>query len=286
MSILKDEKIKSALRCPICKSKMDVHQSDNGGKSLFCNGQKKHCYDFSAGGYVNLTSPGQSNGGDSKGAVRARSAFLDLEHYRPIADKICELLEKHCKMGALVIDAGCGEGYYSTAMAEAGFSVAGFDLSKFAVDAAAKRAKRKELDNTFFGAASVFSLPIEDSSANAVVNVFAPCTEEEYGRVLAKDGVLIVVYAGRDHLLGLKRAIYEKTHVNEDRADLPDNMELVDSARLTYTIKVEGNESIKALFAMTPYYWKTSQSDVQKLDGLDSLETEIDIMLSVYKNNA
>jgi hypothetical protein len=34
---------------------------------------------------------------------------------------------------------------------------------------------------------------------------------------------------------------------------------------------------------MTPYYWKTSQNDVQKLEALERLETEIDINFEVYQ---
>lgn len=281
MNNLKDIRIKEALRCPVCKNGMDIQESGSG--ILFCKGAKRHCYDFASGGYVNLAPPAQSNGGDSKGAVRARTAFLQTEHYRPIADKLCELLKRHCAQNGLVVDAGCGEGYYSTLVAKQGFSVAGFDLSKFAVDAGAKRAKREALDNTFFGVASVYTLPLADESADAVINVFAPCVEEEYSRVLAKDGILAVVYAGPDHLLGLKGAIYEHTQTNEERADLPKDMIELERERLTYTITVEGNESVKNLFAMTPYYWKTSQRDMEKLESIDRLTTEIDIIFAIYK---
>jgi hypothetical protein len=34
---------------------------------------------------------------------------------------------------------------------------------------------------------------------------------------------------------------------------------------------------------MTPYYWKTSQDDVKKLDGLESLHTEIDVIFEIYQ---
>ncbi len=281
MNTIKNDIIKGALRCPICESEIDVDQS--GGGSIFCKGVKKHCYDFASTGYVNLTAPGQSNGGDAKSAVRARSAFLDTEHYRPIADKLCELLGKYCNKAALVVDAGCGEGYYSVSVAKEGFSVIGFDLSKFATDAAAKRAKREGIENSFFGVASVFGMPISNGSADALINVFAPCAEEEYRRVLKKDGSLLVVYAGPEHLLGLKNAIYKETHVNEERADLPKNMALVERKRLAYDIVVNGNENILNLFAMTPYYWKTSQEDCKKLQSLNELKTRIDIIFAVYK---
>ena len=281
MNSLKDMKIKNALRCPVCKSKMDTEERGSG--ILFCSGAKRHSYDFASDGYVNLAPPAQSNGGDSKGAVRARTAFLQTGYYRPIADKLCEMLAKYCASGALVVDAGCGEGYYSTLVSQKGFSVAGFDLSKFAVDAGAKRAKREELENTFFGVASVYTLPLADKSADAVVNVFAPCVEQEYSRVLADDGILVVVYAGPDHLLGLKGAIYERTQTNEERADLPSAMQEIGRERLSYSITVEGNQNAKDLFAMTPYYWKTSQKDMEKLEQIERLETEVDIIFAIYK---
>jgi 23S rRNA (guanine745-N1)-methyltransferase len=255
---------------------------ENSGR-LQCKGPKTHSYDFASGGYVNLGSPVQSGGGDSKQAVRARSDFLNMGYYEPIANTLRRLLSEHLPTDALVVDAGCGEGYYSELIAEDGYSLAGFDLSKFAVDAAAKRAKAKGRANAFFGVASVFSLPLADLSADAVVNIFAPCAEKEYARVLKDNGLLFVVAAGTDHLLGLKKAIYNEIHKNDVRADMPTDMKLIRSERLSYTITVNGNQSIKNLFAMTPYYWKTSQSDVQKLETLESLQTEIDINFEVYQ---
>lgn len=280
MNSNRDKKIIGALRCPICKEEMDV--DDSGCGVLYCKGARRHSYDFSSAGYVNLSAPGQSNGGDSKVAVRARSAFLDTGYYAPVSDMLCKLLKEHCKSGDIVVDAGCGEGYYSVAVAQSGFKTIGFDLSKFATEAAAKRARREGADNTLFGVSSVFAMPLANRSANAVVNVFAPCVESEYSRVLSDDGRLIVVYAGPEHLLGLKAAIYERTHTNEERADMPAEMREIERRRLKYDIKVIGNQSIKELFAMTPYYWRTSIEDVKKLDGLCELDTTVDIIFAVY----
>ena len=281
MLTFKDKAIKNALICPICKNSVEIFYENSG--RLQCNGPRTHSYDFASGGYINLGAPTQSGGGDSKQAVRARSDFLNTGLYEPISNTLCELMREHLHSNATVIDAGCGEGYYSTRLAEQGFSVAGFDLSKFAADAAAKRARAKQLSNAFFGVASVFSLPLADASADAVVNVFAPCAEKEYARVLKNGGLLFVVAAGQDHLLGLKRAIYSEIHKNEARADMPTEMKQIAARRLRYSITVEGNENIKNLFAMTPYYWKTSQSDVQKLEMLEKLQTEVDINFEVYQ---
>ena len=283
MLTFKSEKIQKILSCPICHAPMNISYDNSG--MLYCCGAKKHCYDFSSAGYVNLALPGQSGGGDSKQAVRARSDFLNLDHYSPIKDKLCDTLTSLLDKDStpIVIDAGCGEGYYTNAIASKGFLVAGFDLSKFATEAAAKRAKREALSNAFFGVASVFDLPIQSESADAVINVFAPCVEEEYSRALKSGGFLIVVCAGPDHLVGLKSVIYNDIHKNEHRADMPKDMKLVGSERLKYDIRVDGSENIKNLFAMTPYYWKTSQDDAKKLDRIESLNTEIDIIFEIYQ---
>ncbi len=278
----KNNKIEKALCCPICKSSMQIENM--GNRILVCNGEKKHCYDFSSSGYVNMAVTGKVNTGDSKQAVRARSMFLDAGYYAPIKNKLCEILNKYVSENGIVIDAGCGEGYYSNAITECGLSVLGFDLSKFATDFAAKRVKRSGYsENSFFGVSSVYTLPVFDRSANAAVNIFAPCVEGEYARVIDDDGVLIVVYAGPDHLMGLKSAIYKEAHKNEDRADMPKSMLCVETQRLRFKIDLKSNEDINNLFAMTPYYWKTSKEDFEKLDGMDELTTEIDILFSIYK---
>ena len=283
MLTFEDKNIESVLLCPICRSEMSVVRGDNA--TLCCNGAKRHCYDFASGGYVNLSSPGQNGGGDSKQAVRARSDFLNLDYYKPISDTLCDVVNDFLtkREESVVVDAGCGEGYYTCALARRGFSVAGFDLSKFATNAAAKRAKREQLKNAFFGVASVFELPISDCSTDCVVNVFAPCAEAEYARVLKNGGILVVVCAGPDHLLGLKKALYNEIRHNDARADRPEGLEKLCSKQLSYDITVSGGDNIKNLFAMTPYYWKTSQDDVKKLDLLDELTTRIDINFEVYK---
>lgn len=276
-----DERILNRLVCPKCKSAAEL---GNGERSIVCGATlgKRHCFDISADGYVNFALSDASSG-DSKEAVRARTAFLDSGAYEKVSDTLTELVLKHAPSGSVTLDAGCGEGYYSTRIAERGVSVFGVDISKNAIAHAAKRAKRVALKNAFFAVASVFEIPVADGSVGAVVNVFAPCAEAEYSRVLQKRGVLIVAHAGAEHLMGLKRAIYDNVYENDSRADLPSGLELIEERRLRYDISLTSNELIEALFSMTPYYWRTSQSDKAKLSGLDKLDTEIDIIFSVYR---
>ena len=117
------------------------------------------------------------------------------------------------------------------------------------------------------------------------MNIFAPCVEKEYSRVLKDDGVLVVAWAGEEHLMGLKSVIYDNTHINTARADLPQSMEKISEKRVKYQIELSSNEQILNLFSMTPYYWRTSPEDREKLEGIDTLTTQIDIIISVYKNH-
>lgn len=266
-----------ALVCPVCGSELYRE-----GGSLYCRGGKKHCFDIASSGYVNLC-PGRASGGDDKKAVRSRTEFLNLGYYAPIAQKLCELLSD-CGEDSRIVDAGCGEGYYTNAIASAtGAEVLGFDLSKDAITAASKSASRLGLANASFFVGGIYALPLRDGCADALVNIFAPCAESEFSRVLAPHGRLIEVVAGKDHLLGLKRAVYDTVYTNEPRADMPKNMKLTQSHKLSYKIELDSSDAIRSLFSMTPYSYRTSERDMGRLLSLESLTTEVEVDIYVYE---
>ena len=281
MKVLPNKTILKKIKCPICAEGVEL--VEGSGASLICGGPRRHCFDISSAGHVNFLRAGHSGSGDGKAAVRARREFLEKGYYRPVADALAELLRERLARGAFVVDGGCGEGYYSVIIAESSFNVLGADISKFAAEASAKRAAAKGMDNAFFTVGSVFELPVFDGAADAVVNVFAPCVEEEFCRVLRKGGILAVVYAGRDHLMGLKSAIYDNVKENDVRADMPRSMKLIEERRVRYDITVEGQTDIQNLFSMTPYYWRTSPADSEKLKGIQSLTTAVDMIIAIYE---
>jgi 23S rRNA (guanine745-N1)-methyltransferase len=131
----------------------------------------------------------------------------------------------------------------------------------------------------------VFELPLRDASVDCVTSVFAPCAEEEFCRVLCPGGVLIVVGAGERHLMGLKRAIYDDIYENAGRADLPQGMVLLEEYTVEREIEVTGEEQIAHLFSMTPYYWRTSRADADKLRGLQSLTTTVAFDFKIYQKS-
>ncbi|MBQ8433038.1 MAG: methyltransferase domain-containing protein [Clostridia bacterium] len=265
------------LRCPVCHSRLALTENE---KSCLCQGARIHCFDFSKSGYLNLAGP-HGGDGDLKEAINARRLFLNSGYYQPLADAICQKIDF---LGvASVLDAGCGEGYYTNRLSEK-LDVLGVDLSRNGIDAAAKTAKAQK-NGAGFVIASLFSLPVEDASLDLVLNIFAPCAEEEFLRVLKPDGYVLLIGAGERHLFGLKNAIYDNPYLNAGRNDLPQNMCLISKERLHYTVTVVGQEHISALFSMTPYYWRTSESDREKLLGLNELTTELDFDIFLFRKD-
>ena len=98
-----------------------------------------HSFDKSKDGYVNLLMKNAANKrhGDDKLMVLARKNFLDKGYYSTLRENIAKVLGSN----NLVLDSGCGEGYYTSHFAENN-TVFGIDISKDALKFAAKRCKK------------------------------------------------------------------------------------------------------------------------------------------------
>ena len=264
------------LKCPVCGGSM---QRDAG--VLSCTGARRHCFDVSSAGYVNLASSKAAGGGDDAVLIRARTAFLEKGCYERIADAVCHALQTYAGEGATVLDAGCGEGYYAAKMAKCAHRVLGIDLSKRGITHAAKHATREGL-SAFFCVGGIFDLPVADESVDAIVSLFAPVAQEEFLRVLKPGGVLILVGAGEEHLFSLKSVLYDTPYRNEARADLPTRMTRVAEERVRYTFGAD-NETLQELFSMTPYFYRTSKEGVARLAATTYLDVDVDAELLVFK---
>lgn len=276
---MNDRLTEQVLRCPVCGGALHA-----AGGSLSC--ERRHCFDVASAGYVNLAGPRQHGNGDSRELVSARTAFLGAGYYAHFAREVCRRVAGYAG-GGVIIDAGCGDGYYSLMAAEAaGGTLLGLDLSKHAVTAAA-RAARRQSSSAGFAVAGIFDMPVRDGVADVVMNLFAPCAAEEFWRVLRPGGHLVVAGAGRDHLAGLRAVIYDTVTPNERRADLPGGgFALLETARVRYSVTLTRRADVQALFAMTPYYYRTSAAGRERLAGLDSLETTVDFDIFVYRKEA
>lgn len=268
--------------CPVCGEELAEQE-----RLYKC--EKGHCYDKSKFGYVNLLQSQKSSAkrhGDDRVMVRARRDFLSGGYYGFLLDFLCKITDKYLQNGAAVLDAGCGECYYSAALksflAENGKNAffAGVDISKDALEFASKRKC-----NIPFAVASLFDLPFADESFDAVLNIFSPEAYDEFHRVLKKGGFLIRVIPLEKHLFDLKAAIYDKPYLNEvPSAEIAD-FKFVKSSQIKAQIRLDSNEAVQNLFKMTPYYYKTGKDDQQKINGLEQFSTQAEFEIRIYKKD-
>lgn len=179
------------LACPVCREPLSPRA---GGAGCPCG----HHFDSARSGYLNLTG-GRPSGrmGDSAAMARAREAFLAAGYYEPIA----ETLSAAAPRAAVVAEAGCGTGWYLQRVAAAAGSKIGigFDLSKPAIDRAARR-----LPELRFAVADVQErVPLRDGTAGLVLSVFAPRPAAELTRVTAPGATFLAAFANADHLAAL-----------------------------------------------------------------------------------
>ncbi len=263
------------LICPHCRASLERE-----GNSLICRGTRRHAFDIAKEGYVNLAPPRAAGGGDDSSLIAARTSFLTSGHYAAFADRIGALLSLHLK-GPFVADAGCGEGYYGNLLAEKGFSVLGFDLSKRGIRHGAKIASRHAA-NAFFGVAGLYTLPLADASVDGVISLFAPIAEEEFLRVLKPGGILLAAGAGADHLLELKSLLYDTPRENQPRADLPQRMRMIAFETLKYDMELD-HAAMQSLFAMTPYFYRTSKESHARLVETEHLTCRAAFDIHVFE---
>lgn len=266
--------------CPVCG--LPLTTSENGWR---CG--RQHSFDRSRSGYVHLLPVNRKHGkspGDDKLMVDARRRFLEGGWYAPLADALCAQLYSHMPIGGSLLDVGCGEGYYTRRMEETVHSLyptatcAGIDISKIALDKAARYCPRGQ-----FAVASAFHLPVAENSCAAVTNVFAPYCGEELLRVLQPDGILVMAIPGEEHLWELKQCIYDVPYKNQVKSFELNGFDLIERQHLHYGMELPDQETVEALFRMTPYYYKTGQTDQQKIRRLHRLRVTAEFIVLTYR---
>lgn len=274
------------LICPLCASPLTQKE-----RSLCCGGEKVHCYDMAASGYVNLLPPGKMNNaktGDGKEMLRARVNFLSGGYYDVISNTVAHLIEENIeKERVKVLDAGCGEGYHlcnitSKLAKTKNVTSIGIDASKHGADMGAKTARYKKLP-AFFAAGNIFSLPVASDSCDAVVSMFAPIPAEETARVLCDNGILVVVASGVRHLWEMRSIIYEEPRENTKGIKCPEGFTLVSETKVEEKVSLPDNETIMNLFTMTPFYHRCPKDGREKLEKTEKLDVTVEAVIHVYK---
>jgi 23S rRNA (guanine745-N1)-methyltransferase len=252
------------LRCPLCGQSLVF---DGGG--LRC--PAGHAFDVSRHGHVTLLPRGgRPPRGDSAEMVAARAAFLGAGHFEAIARAVGE--EARSGAGECVVEVGAGTGYY-LARALIGRPGIALDSSRAALRVAAKADAR-------IGAVVCDAwrpLPVRDGVAAAALCVFAPRDAGELRRILAANGVLVVVTPTPRHLaelvapLGLVRVDQRKPERLARAFGEPLRERLVEE-RLRLS-----RDDVRALVAMGPSAHHVDAAAVAR-----PAETTLSVRVAVY----
>jgi 23S rRNA (guanine745-N1)-methyltransferase len=208
-----------------------------------------HAFDVARSGYVNLLQPQDrksKNPGDTNEAVQARRRFLDRGFVAPLVDAIVASLPMHA--GQTLLEAGCGEGHHLAAFRRAyGVEAHGTDISVPAIELAARRHR----DCAWTVANADRFLPYADGAFDAVASITARLHAEEFRRVLAPGGTLLVVIPGADDLIELREAVLGE-RVERDRTERTIEMfaahfRLVRHARLQHVTRLDREAMIDVM---------------------------------------
>ena len=270
----------SLFRCPVCGAPLErephVYRCPAG-----------HSYDIAKEGYTYLLPPNQKHSaapGDDKGMAAARRDFLSKGYYKPLLNTLCNEIIARSGDAPAILDAGCGEGWYTAgvyqALRSAGKTprMAGTDISKFILRYAAKREKGVE-----FAVASSYRLPMADGSLDILLNCFSPLALEEFRRVLRPGGTFLYVVPAAEHLWELKEVLYDRPYPNEEKETPYEGFAYEAIVPVDQRITLESQSDIHALFQMTPYYWKTPKAGAERLAELDRLDCRIAFRVHIFR---
>ncbi|WP_433576515.1 putative RNA methyltransferase [Nocardia brasiliensis] len=180
------------LACPECALGLEPH-----GRALRCG--HGHSFDIAKQGYVSLlTGASTKMTGDTATMLDARAAFQGGGHFAPIAAATAAAIGPDEDAPATVLEVGAGTGYYLAGALDAMPAARGIALD--VAKPAARRCARAHPRAAAVLADAWRGLPVRDGTLGAVLSVFAPRNPAEVARVLARDGVFVVVTPTERHL--------------------------------------------------------------------------------------
>ncbi|EXC50839.1 putative RNA methyltransferase [Acinetobacter baumannii] len=262
------------LMCPVCRQRLELVS-----KTWRC--EQGHSYDIAKQGYVNLhvvQHKHSKNPGDTPESVDARRAFLQGGYYQPLQQAVVHLL-KDLK-AKMVLDIGCGEGYYTSAMQQVVEQCIGVDIAKNAVQRAAKLN-----DKVTWVVGTGATLPVIDQSMDVCTSLFSPIPQTEILRVLKDDGYLIVVTPATNHLYAMREALFEQVNPHTPQKfveQLQDLFELKEQQVIDAPLVLD-QQALKNLIAMTPYAYKASPERRMQLEQKAHLQVTASFQIYLFQ---
>jgi 23S rRNA (guanine745-N1)-methyltransferase len=203
------------------------------GQRVVC--ARGHSFDVARSGYINLLQPQDRRSkepGDTAAAVQARRRLHDLGVTEPLLLGIAELAA--ASPSDVVLDAGCGDGFYLGSLARAiGFDAHGIDISTPAVNAAARRYPGCE----WIAANADRFVPYAEHTFSLVLSITARMNAPEFRRVLREEGRLLIAVPAPDDLIELRGA--GRDRVARTVETFSNEFTLADRRRVTTTADLD-----------------------------------------------
>jgi 23S rRNA (guanine745-N1)-methyltransferase len=269
-----------AFTCPL-----DGSPLLQANRTLRCH--NGHAYDLAREGYVNLLPvqfKASKDPGDNREMVAARRRFLDRRYYVPIAERLRELVGELTEPGALVVDAGCGDGYYLDALAQAGgCRYSGFDISKWAVQTAAKR--NPEIR---WAVASNKRLPYPAGSVDLILCLFGFPVWSSFRAAQAAGGRALLVDPGPGHLRELREIIYPEVRATAAapiREAEAAGYRLEKESALGFRFTLTSQPAIQDLLAMTPHGHRMPEAGRTAIGKVERLEVSAEVVFRILASS-
>ncbi|MEJ2321467.1 MAG: methyltransferase domain-containing protein [Gammaproteobacteria bacterium] len=248
-----------------------------------------HAFDLARQGYLNLLLVQHKRSrapGDSKAMVQARTRFLDSGRYAGIAEALAD--EALARLGershATILDAGCGDGYYTQHLAATlaerwrgeSFSMTGLDISRPAIQAAARRSR-----DIRWVVGTNRCLPAAAGSVDLLLSLFGYPQYAGFHAVLRPGGVLILADAGPRHLIELRELLYDEVRIRPAPgvdAAIAAGFELAHTQKVAFRMERLQGDEILDLATMTPHFFRASRQKREALERVQSLNCSVDVV--------
>jgi 23S rRNA (guanine745-N1)-methyltransferase len=245
-----------------------------------------HSFDIARQGYVSLLTGAKAISGDDPPMVRARQRFLEGGGYARIREAIVELAASSVRPESVVLEVGCGTGYYLAGVLDRLGDAQGLGLDSAArALAVAARAHERAAAATW----DVFRpFPLASGSVDLVLDVFSPRNPAEFHRVLRADGALVVTRPTSGHLAQLRDRPEWKVGIDprkEERLDeaLDPLFEAVRTERTEYVLSLSPEEALD-LTSMTPTArHRDSAEPAAVADAPFPTEVDVSVLTTVYR---
>jgi len=270
------------LTCPTCRSDLTL-----AGSVVRC--ARAHTFDVARQGYLNLVSP-TSTGitGDTPAMVEARARFLSAGHFAPVVGAVVAAAQRAMadRPPGCVVDVGAGVGHYLAPVLDASPGRIGLalDVSKPAL----RRAARAHPRAGAVGCDTWHGLPVRSGSAALALSIFAPRNPAEIHRVLAANGMLIVVSPTMRHLVELvwKLDLLKVEPEKRDRieAAISPYCQLCSEDDWEFTMSLSHHD-VDSVVAMGPSAWHTNPAVLrERVRALDEpVPVTASVIVSTYR---